>query len=50
MISNVISYLINAFLYHRFIRFSTGSHKLFSLVSNYIKLLLKPVNLLLKTL
>lgn len=45
-----IYYLINALLYHRFIRFPAGSHKLCSLVLNHIKLFLQSINLLLKSL
>lgn len=43
-------YLINTFLYHRFVRFSTGSHELCALVLNNFEFLLQPINLLLKTL
>lgn len=50
MVLNAIYYLINAFLYHRFIRFPTGRHKLCALVSNHIELFLQPFNLLLKSL
>lgn len=50
MILNAIYYLINTFLYHRFIRFPTGSHELCALVLNHIELFLQPVNLLLKSL
>lgn len=45
-----INYLINTLLYHRFIRFPTGSHELCSLVLNHIELFLQPINLLFKSL
>lgn len=50
MVLNVFYYLIDTFLYHRFIRLPAGGHELCTLVSNHIKLFLQPVDLLLKSL
>lgn len=47
---NVIHYLIDTFVYHGFIRFPAGSHKLCTLVLDCIELLLQPVDLLLESL
>lgn len=50
MVWNVIHYLIKTLLYHRFIRFPAGCHKLCTLVLNHFKLFLQPIDLLLEPL
>lgn len=50
MALNVMFYLIETLLDHRFVRFPTGSHKLCALGLNHVKLLLQSFYLLFKSL
>lgn len=50
MLLRVITYLVETFLYHGLIRFSTGCHELCTLILNCLQFLLQSINFLLKSL